>query len=187
MGVHAWRPAAHRRNASVVLAVVGLHALLLAVRLPPAPRRDAAPSSPPIPVTLIALPAMQPAPLPLVREPKEPSRSTTKAKPRAATVQPPEPEGPLRGGPQQALAPSAEVPRQRFGLPLDRALPTLVTPPSLAEQAHARSGDAAPEPALRRDVTRAARPDCRQAYAGLVLLAIPALLASTVRDDGCKW
>jgi len=29
--------------------------------------------------------------------------------------------------------------------------------------------------------------DCKEVYAGLVLLAIPALLVDTVRDKGCKW
>jgi len=34
---------------------------------------------------------------------------------------------------------------------------------------------------------KAAKPDCRTAYAGLGLLAIPALLASAIADTGCRW
>lgn len=38
-----------------------------------------------------------------------------------------------------------------------------------------------------RAVSEAARADCRHAYAGAGLLAIPALVIDTVRDSGCKW
>jgi len=34
---------------------------------------------------------------------------------------------------------------------------------------------------------KAAKPDCRTAYAGLGLLAIPVLLASAIADTGCNW
>ncbi len=46
-------------------------------------------------------------------------------------------------------------------------------------------------PQLERKIAnsfdKAAKPDCRTAYAGLGLLAIPALLASAIADGGCKW
>jgi hypothetical protein len=38
-----------------------------------------------------------------------------------------------------------------------------------------------------RAIAKAARGDCKSAYAGIGLLAIPALLWDTVRDKGCKW
>jgi len=36
-------------------------------------------------------------------------------------------------------------------------------------------------------IEKAARPDCRDAYAGLGLLAVPVLVASAIADAGCKW
>lgn len=41
--------------------------------------------------------------------------------------------------------------------------------------------------ALARGIAQSARPPCRDAHAHLGLLALPFLLADTVRDDGCKW
>ncbi len=41
--------------------------------------------------------------------------------------------------------------------------------------------------ALAKGIARSARPRCRDAHADLGLLALPFLLADTVRDDGCKW
>ena len=34
---------------------------------------------------------------------------------------------------------------------------------------------------------KAVKPDCRTAYAGLGLLAVPVLVASTIGDAGCRW
>jgi hypothetical protein len=34
---------------------------------------------------------------------------------------------------------------------------------------------------------KAIKPDCRTAYAGMGLLAVPALLASSIGDGGCRW
>jgi len=59
--------------------------------------------------------------------------------------------------------------------------------PSLAERARTRTGESVPEGALQRGIARSVRPDCKDAYAALVLLAIPALLVDSVREDGCKW
>src|SRR5215813_5068181 len=36
-------------------------------------------------------------------------------------------------------------------------------------------------------IEKALRPDCRDAYAGLGLLAVPVLVASAIADAGCKW
>jgi hypothetical protein len=36
-------------------------------------------------------------------------------------------------------------------------------------------------------IEKAGRPDCRTAYAGLLLLAVPFLVADTLTDSGCKW
>ena len=38
-----------------------------------------------------------------------------------------------------------------------------------------------------RGVQRAVRPDCKEAYRGLLLLAIPFLVKDTLTGKGCKW
>ena len=40
---------------------------------------------------------------------------------------------------------------------------------------------------LGKAIAKAAKPDCRNAYAELGLLAIPPLVASSVGDGGCRW
>jgi len=44
-----------------------------------------------------------------------------------------------------------------------------------------------PESKLARDIQKAAKPDCRDAYAGLGLLAVPVLIANAITDKGCRW
>ena len=49
-----------------------------------------------------------------------------------------------------------------------------------------------PPPQERRDtlaegIAKAAKPDCRTAYAGMGLLAVVPLVASTVGNGGCRW
>jgi len=43
------------------------------------------------------------------------------------------------------------------------------------------------ESKLGRDIQKAAQPDCRNAYAGMGLLAAPFLLWDSVTDTGCRW
>ena len=38
-----------------------------------------------------------------------------------------------------------------------------------------------------RAIDKATKPDCRTAYAGLGLLAVPVLVANAITDSGCKW
>jgi hypothetical protein len=40
---------------------------------------------------------------------------------------------------------------------------------------------------LAKAIAKAAKPDCREAYAGLGLLAIAPLLVSTLGNGGCNW
>ena len=44
-----------------------------------------------------------------------------------------------------------------------------------------------PESKLGRAIQKAGQPDCRDAYAGLGLLAVPFLLKDTMTDTGCRW
>ena len=43
------------------------------------------------------------------------------------------------------------------------------------------------ESKLAKDIQKAAQPDCRNAYAGMGLLAAPFLLWDSVTDTGCRW
>jgi hypothetical protein len=38
-----------------------------------------------------------------------------------------------------------------------------------------------------RAIDKATKPDCRTAYSGLGLLAVPVLVANAIADSGCKW
>ena len=38
-----------------------------------------------------------------------------------------------------------------------------------------------------RALDKAIKPDCRTAYAGLGLLAIPVLVAAALAETGCNW
>ena len=40
---------------------------------------------------------------------------------------------------------------------------------------------------LEKDIAKAAKPDCKQAYAGMGLLAVLPLAVDAVRDKGCRW
>lgn len=43
------------------------------------------------------------------------------------------------------------------------------------------------EGALAKGIAKALRPDCREAYSGAGLFAVPFLLRDTLSDRGCKW
>ena len=40
---------------------------------------------------------------------------------------------------------------------------------------------------LAEDIAKAAKPDCRTAYAGMGLLAVVPLTAATIGNGGCRW
>ena len=40
---------------------------------------------------------------------------------------------------------------------------------------------------LAEGIEKAAKPDCRQAYAGMGLLAVVPLAADAARNGGCRW
>jgi hypothetical protein len=44
-----------------------------------------------------------------------------------------------------------------------------------------------PEKKAKDAMEKAIKPDCRTAYAGLGLLAVPALVAAVITDEGCRW
>ena len=69
---------------------------------------------------------------------------------------------------------TTEIVREGSG---SRGVLNLVPPPPPVER----------KDKLAEDIAKAAKPDCRTAYAGMGLLAIAPLVASTVGNGGCNW
>ncbi|WP_427914467.1 hypothetical protein ACPWT1_05935 [Ramlibacter sp. MMS24-I3-19] len=182
------------RNALVALLVVAVHVWLLSVPLPDGPRREALHSSS-SPVTVLLIP---PADAQSTRAPAAPRpsrqalssrRMDARPSPRTATstTRPaPDHESTSPTGPASAAPEAPAQPAHGRG-PITPSLPTWQAPPTLAERAQARLEPATGVNPLQRGIESSARPDCKEAYAGLVLLAIPALVRDAFRDDGCKW
>ncbi|PNM89903.1 hypothetical protein AL490_013075 [Achromobacter xylosoxidans] len=128
-----------------------------------------------------------------------------------AKPSPPAPR-PSMPAPPAVAAPAGASPRQRASPPRDAGpSSSSASAPPAAAPAHDfrwRAEDAAAlgaprargqarvdlapkapaEPSvLAKGIAQSARPPCRQAHAHLGLLAVPFLLADTVRDGGCKW
>jgi len=186
---HRYRASGDGRKATVVLFVLAAHAFLLTLRLPTQPSGAAPDRSPPLVVLLIA-PAAPPPVLPRAR----PEAAHAGAERHRAPAPAPEAARDERALPASAEKPepaSRPDPRPlgpRIALPSDDPKAgRLQVPPSLAERARERAGEPGAGSALQRGVARSVRPDCKDAYSGLVLLAIPALLVDSVRQDGCKW
>jgi hypothetical protein len=96
-------------------------------------------------------------------------------KPRSDTVAPSaEPGGAqridLEAGRQRAREIASERPGYRGVVPL--AIP----PPPEDKKTK-----------LSEAIEKALKPDCRDAYASMGLLAVPALVASAVGNGGCRW
>jgi hypothetical protein len=124
--------------------------------------------------------------------PALPALSAALAAPAAAAARMPAaglPDAAARAGPDVATGPAAAasaVPRLNLDLPrlhggeLSRGsgagvLQLLPRPPELSDK-------------LARDIDKAAKADCRSAYAGAGLLAVvPLALDAARKDGGCKW
>lgn len=165
----------------------------------------AAPNAPPAPV---AAPSEAGAP-PVERA--TPSASAT-PRPAASEVAAPA-SSPARASP----AAGAELPRLRLGSPgadedifkprRDVAAPagesggTHIDMEAVRKRAREIASEATgtrgilpalPPPPERKSkesiaLEKAIKPDCRTAYAGMGLLAVPALVVSTIGDGGCRW
>lgn len=142
-------------------------------------------------------------PSPLSSEPVKPSSTVL---PKSSTPSPSEPaksSAPRRAPP--ARTPAAHAPAVARPPPAATGAASPAAPPrdfrwrdeDAAAQGLPRARgeakvDLAPkapvEPsALAKGIAQSARPRCRDAHADMGLLALPFLLADTVRDDGCKW
>lgn len=180
--------------ALVVLAHV---AGLLFVRLnPPAPRSH--PPSEAITVVLLS-PTLAPVPVPRAStEPPSlrPLRKAPKAHETVRSIREEDATGePTQPGVDNPRAetppPSEEIPQPPrkawIGVPSVGDLGQRAAQPTLAQRARAQLNAGEQETVLQRQVSRAARPDCKTAYSNLVLLAVPKLIWDTARDEGCKW
>ncbi len=136
----------------------------------PISSESAKPSSPALPKSSTALasepakPAM-PRQAPPARTPAAQAPALSRPPPAAAGAAPPRD---FRWRGEDAAAQG--LPRARGEAKVDLAPRTPAEPSALA-----------------KGIARSARPRCRDAHADLGLLALPFLLADTVRDDGCKW
>ena len=162
----------------------------------PAAKSPIAPSASPA-IVPILLPSA-----PLVREERwvDEPRSQMPGGPSGFTAQPPSdaspPDAGASAGHDLAAAPSlpASSPRLTLDLTprrggassaqgsrgLSPLLPLSPLSPLLPHPAETR-------PKLAEGIEKAAKPDCRQAYAGMGLLGAGALVLDTLRDKGCRW
>lgn len=135
--------------------------------------------------------------------------------PGARPQQAPAPESAAPRAAPGAPAPGGDLPRLRLGAPAgdddifkprpDAAAPAGESAPSIdLDAARKRAREIAsesigtrgilaalPPPPERKTkesaLEKAAKPDCRTAYAGMGLLAVPVLVASTIGDGACRW
>ncbi|MEP7182774.1 MAG: hypothetical protein ABI886_11345, partial [Betaproteobacteria bacterium] len=78
--------------------------------------------------------------------------------------------------PRLDLAATRSLAREINRAPPSRGKPLILLPPPAERESR-----------LGRAIADAAQPDCRVAFAGLGLLAIPILLMEAVTDTGCRW
>jgi len=173
----------------------------------PAPTEQAAP---PRVERDLARPAADAAPK---SETVEPALRPPRAPPAAGTAdRAPAREAPTRSGP----SPAESAPRPRGGIsdadeeafkPRDDTTGPAGTPRLDLDATRRRAREIASEgqgsrgllpvvppppaearkPNLADAIAKAAKPDCRTAYADLGLLAIPPLVVSSVGNGGCRW
>ncbi len=149
------------------------------VRTPlPAAEREAAPPRP----------ASSPAAAPRRRPPSDVAPDRSPAVPEAlppSRYGTPAPE-------EDIFKPRHDTPGEAPRIDLDAAKKRAVR-----EMAHEGSGSVGvlpfplpvPEKKTKeaKAMEKAIKPDCRTAYAGMGLLAVPALVAAAITDEGCRW
>lgn len=90
---------------------------------------------------------------------------------------------------QTVVVPNAIEPADALRVPVDsREVRNIMGAPDGEQQAlYAPKGRRSQDSILAEKIEKAARPDCKKAYAGLGLLGAPILLKDTLTDKGCKW
>jgi hypothetical protein len=163
----------------------------------------------------VAAPAMPSETAPAPVERTAPPASARPA-PAASEGAAPVPDARTAPGARSAPATAAQPPRLRLGAPgpdedifkprRDVAAPGEDGAPRIdMDAARQRAREIASETTSTRGILpalpppperqskeshaleKAVKPDCRTAYAGLGLLAVPVLVASTIGDAGCRW
>lgn len=175
---------------------------------PPPLERDIAPP--------VAVPAPRQAPLPVVEperggapsaapsSPIPPAEAAPRAPatiaPQTAPVRPAASPLPRQGAPEaneDIFKPRGDRPSPEPG-PAPRIDLDAAKKRAVREMAHEGSGSRGvlpfplPVPPEKKSkdanaLEKAIKPDCRTAYAGMGLLAVPALLAAAITDEGCRW
>ena len=178
----------------------------VAAPAPPVPIETApVPEVLPIPARPSAEPSMPASASPRESAPSVPAPAAAPG--RALDVVPPR-EAPAASGPARLnfgaqpavdddLRQLVEPPSATLALPGARPRLSFEGPARDTNRAGGRStglvplnlAPPAPEPEtkLGRAIQKAAQPDCREAYAGLGLLAVPVLIADAITDKGCRW
>jgi hypothetical protein len=170
-------------------------------RVAPTPEREAAPVAPP-------LPRNEPVPLAPERERAAPAAIAPGKAPAAPT--PARAEAPAGRELPRLRFGAPDVDEEVFRSRRDVVAPTTEpggAPGITAESLRGRTREIAregsgtsgvlnvvppPPPQERKDtlaegIAKAAKPDCRTAYAGMGLLAVVPLVASSVGNGGCRW
>jgi hypothetical protein len=170
-------------------------------RVAPTPEREAAPVAPP-------LPRNEPVPIAPERERAAPAAIAPGKAPAAPT--PARAEAPAGRELPRLRFGAPDVDEEVFRSRRDVVAPTTepggapgITAESLRSRTReiAREGSGTsgvlnvvppPPPQERKDtlaegIAKAAKPDCRTAYAGMGLLAVVPLVASSVGNGGCRW
>src|SRR6476469_7345100 len=132
------------RKAAILLAVAAAHLLLFSVRFPQTPRPGQGRATPPVSVTLVPLPPLRPAAR--AEPPSAPPGPRPRPVSRRGMRNAPDvrPESQPPSTPEAAADTPAALPPARLGLAAaGRVIAPLRMPPTLAEQARARSGEAA--------------------------------------------
>lgn len=147
----------------------------------PSPAERAAPSAgaKPAPASEAAAPAAVPGAraAPTAAEPPRlrlgaPGPDEDMFKPRRDVAAPPGESGAPRIDMETARQRAREIASEATST--RGILPALPPPPErLSKESHA--------------LEKAVKPDCRTAYAGMGLLAVPVLVASTIGDGSCRW
>ena len=164
------------------------------------------PSSPTAPLEPVEPPSTRelapPAELPPVRIPSPGAPEQTVTQPASSA------QRPSVSAPSAAPAPTPEsVPASRLGAPHPDEDIFRPREPGLdleaakkrAVREMAREGSGTPgvlpfplpipetKTKEAKAMEKAIKPDCRTAYSGMGLLAVPVLLAATITDEGCRW
>lgn len=86
-----------------------------------------------------------------------------------------------------ATAPSAPASAPRLNLDLPRSSAGPLSSQSTKGLLQLMPRPPETRTKLEKEIEKAARPDCKQAYAGAGLMAVVPLVLDAARDKGCKW